>query len=117
DKLLQHTTVARVRFCFGHDVTEKLADDIEAMVRKKHPEIDDVHTEGLEQFVGFCRRHPEPFERYYKGEIDALQKAALTETTDRAVKVNGRRIALTTQLNADAATLRAEVTRNLVLTV
>jgi len=117
DKLLQHTTVARVRFCFGHDVTEKLADDIEAMVRKKHPEIDDVHTEGLEQFVGFCRRHPEPFERYYKGEIDALQKAALTETTDGAVKVNGMRIALTTQLNADAATLRAEVTRNLVLTV
>jgi hypothetical protein len=115
--LQRYSTPQVLHYCFTQDVKQETADEIEGIARTMVPSLHRVHVHGMTALVGLCRRHPEHFERHYRGELDALRQNLVDAASTGTGEINGLRIALTTQLSRDASALRREVSRNLVLSV
>jgi len=107
-----------LRFCSTQPLSEILIGKIKATVAECCPEIQTIRADGLAQIASLSVSHPACFEQYYLGEITSLRSAlGVNPANSEEVQLTGMRIALTTQLSADAQSMREDLHRNLVLTV
>ncbi len=117
ESLFRHASPKFVRFCSNQPLTEKVADKVEAIFRSASDVVETVIVDGLIQIVPLACQYPATVEQYYSGEAANLRQALAVEAVDaETVQLTGMRIALTTQLSEDAATLREDILHNLVLT-
>jgi hypothetical protein len=115
-RVLEHAAPQTVRLCFSKRVSELRAESIKSGVLAAHKGIRQAFVDGQTQLADLACRHAEVFSDHYAGEIAVLRDALLTDDASEERQITGMRIALTTQLQNDARTLREDITRNLVLT-
>jgi hypothetical protein len=117
ESLIAHVQPRAVRFCFNSEVSQTIADKIRKMCVSQCSRLRRVEVEDLTSLVRFAERHPDVIPRHYRGELSDLRDTLSADDREQTgdAELNGMRIALTTQLHDDAAELRRDTVRNLLL--
>jgi hypothetical protein len=113
DRLLRKDNrPAKIRFCYTAEVTELAREEILAQVKSRTPRSR-AEVVGLTQLRSSIALFPETFEGAFSTELDAMRRYA---DVRRAVadEAAGMRLALGTQLTADANELRQSILKGFV---
>jgi hypothetical protein len=110
------TKLASYTYCTSQELTETAVDGISAELRKQLPTEVSLRVLGLTQIRELASRNENVLRKHYRADLDDLRQALQYEPdTQEALSVTGLRLALQTYTGDDAAELRKDICRRLVL--
>ena len=108
-----------LRYSSSRNLTEHAVHGIKETLRRLAPTLDSVAVVGANHIASLLVSDPtyaKVFERHYGGELQNWQTALNQTGETNTIKLDGMRLALTTQLTKTGDEMRTEVTRNMILT-
>jgi hypothetical protein len=115
-RLLKFAKPRSIYFCSTRDKSELKVNRIETRLKELAPDIPRIAALGADQLVALVRQHPASFERRYAAELIEERGFFKDGSLEKLqLQVTGLQVALSTQFQEDAQTLRSETLRTLVL--
>ena len=115
-RMIAHSRPVVIYFCTTQSVSEHSLHQIENEMRRIAPEVQRLAAIGAHQLILLIQRHQVSFQRRYAAELlEHADFLAQTSSGAEGDEVIGLQVALATQLDDNAQSLRLQLIRRLIL--
>jgi predicted nucleic acid-binding protein len=108
-----------LRYCSSQKLSEHAVVGIEKTLKSMAPSLEMTNVVGAKHIAEIVTREASfssIFEKHYAGELNNWRTALSQSGGSESAQADGMRLALTTQLTPSGDKLKAEITRNMIIT-